>query len=229
MSIWTMGDLHLSFGTDKPMDSFPGWRDYVSRIENGWKTVVKEEDTVVIPGDFSWGIDFNEALPDFQFVENLPGKKLILKGNHDYWWATRRKIESFLEENGLKSFEIIHNNSVLCENTAICGTRGWVFMPNEEHDYKISAREALRLEASLADSMKYPDAEKIVFLHYPPVYANEVVPNIFDVLKKYGVKKVFYGHLHGVAKSLANEGEYMGIDFRLVSADNLKFNLLKIK
>lgn len=229
MSIWTMGDLHLSFGTDKPMDSFPGWQDYVGRIEESWKKNVKEEDTVVIPGDFSWGIDFEEALPDFKFVEELPGKKLLLKGNHDYWWATRHKIESFLDENGLKTFGIIHNNSVLCENTAICGTRGWVFMPNEAHDNKISAREALRLDMSLADSEKYPEAEKIVFLHYPPVYANEIVPNIIDVLKKYEVKKVYYGHLHGASRSMATEGNYMGINFKLVSADNLDFSLLKIK
>lgn len=229
MAIWAIADLHLSFGTDKPMDEFGGWQDYVSRIEENWKNSIKPEDTVIIPGDFSWGIDFNEALPDFQFIEALPGQKILLKGNHDYWWNTRSKIEKFFSENGLKTFKILHNSSILCEGTAICGTRGWVFMPNETHDIKISKREAMRLELSIKDSEQFGEVEKIVFLHYPPVYANEMVPNIIDVLKKYDVKKVYYGHLHGASKSLATEGNYMGIDFRLISADNLKFAPIKIK
>lgn len=229
MAIWTMADLHLSLGTDKPMDDFYGWRDYVRRIEESWLESVAPEDTVVIPGDFSWGIDFEHALPDFQFINSLPGKKLIMKGNHDYWWTTRTKLEKFFEENGLTTVDILHNNSVLCENTALCGTRGWVFMPNEAHDVKISAREAARLELSLADSERFPEAEKIVFLHYPPVYGNELVPNIFDVLIKHNVKKVYYGHIHGAARSIANEGEYMGINFKLVSADHLGFKLYRVK
>lgn len=229
MAIWAMADLHLSLGTDKPMDNFRGWYDYVNRIEQSWRESVKPEDTVVIPGDFSWGIDLEEALPDFRFIENLPGKKLIMKGNHDYWWTTRAKTEKFFKEKGLKTIEILHNNSVLCEGKALCGTRGWVFMPNEPHDLKISAREAARLELSLQDSMHFPDAEKVVFLHYPPVYANEIVPNIFDVLYKYKVKRVYYGHIHGAARSAANEGEYMGINFKLISADNLGFKLFPIE
>ena len=229
MAIWTMADLHLSLGTDKPMDDFYGWKDYVHRIEASWNESVGPEDTVVIPGDFSWGIDFEHALPDFKFIDSLPGKKIIMKGNHDYWWSTRTKAEKFFKENGLTTVDILHNNSVLCENTALCGTRGWVFMPNEAHDLKISAREAARLELSLADSERFPEAEKIVFLHYPPVYGNELVPNILDVLFKYKVKKVYYGHLHGVARSIANEGEFMGINFKLVSADHLNFKLWRIK
>ena len=229
MAIWTMADLHLSLGTDKPMDDFYGWKDYVHRIEASWNESVGPEDTVVIPGDFSWGIDFEHALPDFKFIDSLPGKKIIMKGNHDYWWSTRTKAEKFFKENGLTTVDILHNNSVLCENTALCGTRGWVFMPNEAHDLKISAREAARLELSLADSERFPEAEKIVFLHYPPVYGNELVPNILDVLFKYKVKKVYYGHLHGAARSIANEGEFMGINFKLVSADHLNFKLWRIK
>ena len=205
MAIWAMADLHLSLGTDKPMDNFRGWYDYVNRIEQSWRESVKPEDTVVIPGDFSWGIDLEEALPDFQFIEALPGKKLVMKGNHDYWWTTRTKAEKFFTE------------------------KGWVFMPNEAHDLKISAREAARLELSLKDSLQYPDAEKIVFLHYPPVYANEMVPNIFDVLYKYGVKRVYYGHIHGAARGAVNEGEYMGINFKLISADHLGFKLFPIE
>lgn len=229
MAIWTMADLHLSLGSDKPMDDFYGWKDYVHRIEASWSESVGPEDTVVIPGDFSWGIDFEHALPDFAFINALPGKKIIMKGNHDYWWSTRTKAEKFFKENGLTTVEILHNNSVLCENTALCGTRGWVFMPNEAHDLKISAREAARLELSLSDSERFPMAEKIVFLHYPPVYGNEIVPNIFDILFKYKVKRVYYGHLHGAARSIANEGEFMGINFKLVSADHLNFKLWRVK
>lgn len=125
MAIWAMADLHLSLGTDKPMDNFRGWYDYVNRIEQSWRESVKPEDTVVIPGDFSWGIDLEEALPDFQFIEALPGKKLVMKGNHDYWWTTRTKAEKFFTEKGLKTIGILHNNSVLCEGKALCGTRGW--------------------------------------------------------------------------------------------------------
>ena len=229
MSVWVMADLHLSFGTNKPMDNFFGWKDYVSKIEASWKEQIKPEDTVVIPGDFSWGLGFDEALPDFKFVDALPGRKIVMKGNHDYWWTTRTKAEKFFKENGITTFEILHNNSVLAEDLALCGTRGWVFMPNEEHDHKISEREALRLRLSLEDSKRFPDAEKIVFLHYPPVYANEMVPNIISVLKEYGIRKVYYGHLHGASRSLANEGEYMGIEFKLISAAHLGFKFWKIK
>ncbi len=230
MSIWVMADLHLSFGTDKPMDGFFGWQDYVSKIETNWKEQIAPEDTVIIPGDFSWGLGFDQALPDFQFIEALPGRKIVMKGNHDYWWSTRHKAEKFFAENGIKSVEILHNNALLAENIALCGTRGWVFMPNEQHDVKISAREAQRLELSIKDANeKFPDAEKIVFLHYPPVYANEMVPNIISVLKEYGIKKVYYGHLHGGSRSLANEGNYMGIEFKLISADHLGFKFWKIQ
>lgn len=229
MSVWAIADLHLSFGTDKPMDIFHGWEGYTDKVKENWLSKVKENDTVIIPGDFSWGIDFEHALPDFRFIDNLPGRKIILKGNHDYWWGTRSKIESFFKKENIKTIEILHNNSYCVEDIAICGTRGWVFMPNEQHDLKISAREALRLSMSIEDSLQYNCKETYVFLHYPPVYANEMVPNIIDVLKKYNIKKVFYGHLHGASKSMANEGDYMGIDFKLVSADHLGFDLFKIK
>lgn len=230
MSIWVMADLHLSFGTDKPMDGFYGWKDYISKIETNWKEQISNEDTVIIPGDFSWGLGFEQALPDFEFIEKLPGRKILMKGNHDYWWTTRTKTEKFFYDHNLKSIEILHNNSIYAEGLALCGTRGWVFMPNEQHDVKISAREALRLKLSIEDANnKYPNAEKVVFLHYPPVYANEMVPNIISVLKENEIKSVYYGHLHGSSRSLANEGEYMGIQFRLVSADHLKFKFWKIK
>lgn len=230
MSIYAIADLHLSLNADKPMDAFGGWEGYVDKIKKSWEETVSLEDTVVIPGDISWSMDINDALDDFRFIDSLPGRKIILKGNHDYWWCTLVKIRKFLDDNKLDTIEVLHNNSYLAEGKAICGTRGWVFMPNEAHDLKISAREALRLEFSLKDAEeRFPEAEKIVFLHYPPVYANEMVPNIMDVLKKYDVRRVYYGHLHGNSRSLANEGDYMGIDFRLISADHLNFGLYKIQ
>ena len=228
MALYATADLHLSESVGKPMDKFGvQWHDHVRKIKENW--CLNEDDTCVIAGDTSWAINLEEVEADMRLIHGLPGKKIILKGNHDYWWTTRTKAEKFFTEKGLKTIGILHNNSVLCEGKALCGTRGWVFMPNEAHDLKISAREAARLELSLKASLQYPDAEKIVFLHYPPVYANEMVPNIFDVLYKYGVKRVYYGHIHGAARGAVNEGEYMGINFKLISADHLGFKLFPIE
>ena len=229
MALFAIGDLHLSLGTNKPMDLFYGWDDYVARLEQNWRATVGERDTVVIPGDFSWGVSMEEALPDFRFLEALPGRKLLLKGNHDYWWDTRHKMEAFFEERGLTTIGLLHNSADTADGMILCGTRGWIFMPNEEHDLKISAREALRLELSLQDAERFGKGEKIVFLHYPPVYANEIVPNMMDMLLKYGVKRVYYGHIHGAARGMANEGDYMGIAFKLISADHLRFTPWRIE
>ncbi len=224
MSVYAMGDLHLSLGGNKPMDGFSGWRGYVPKIESNWKSVVSEEDTVVIPGDFSWGTSFEEAEPDFRFLESLPGKKLLVKGNHDYWWSTRAKTEKFFAENGLSSVDILHNRAVLCGKLALCGTRGWVFGPEAPEDMKLSQREALRLEASLADAERYGDGvERVAFLHYPPAFAGELAPKMYDIMRKYGVRRCYYGHLHGPARSLAVEGKFLDMEFKLVSADHLDF------
>lgn len=224
MSIYTIADLHLSFGTNKPMDDFYGWRGYVDKIRENWVNNIHYEDTVVIPGDFSWGMNFEEALPDFCFLNSLPGDKIILKGNHDYWWSTRSKMDKFIESNNLSTIRILHNNSFLVSNKAICGTRGWIFGAEGEDDVKVSAREALRLEASLKDSLRFGEGvERIVFLHYPPVFANELMPRFIDIMRKYEVLRCFYGHLHGNAKSLAVTGEYCGINFNLISSDSIDF------
>ncbi|MEG1993906.1 MAG: metallophosphoesterase, partial [Oscillospiraceae bacterium] len=174
MALYAIGDTHLSLSCDKPMDIFGGWDGYVEKLKENWQNVVKQEDTVVIPGDISWGMSLNDSLKDFEFIHKLNGKKLILKGNHDYWWSTKNKMDKFLLENGLTSIKIIHNNSEFAEGVNICGTRGWIFEKGEAFDQKILAREAGRLEASIKDAQKsHPEAPIIVFLHYPPIYCNE--------------------------------------------------------
>lgn len=227
MALYTMGDLHLPFGVNKPMDIFGGWDNYVERIRENWTDNICEADTVVIPGDISWAMDLEQALPDFRFIEALPGKKIISKGNHDYWWTTLAKINSFFEKYGLESISILHNNHFAYENYGICGTRGWINDSSEPADAKVLAREAGRLETSVA-SAEAAGLEPIVFLHYPPIYGNEYNYDILDVLYKHGIKQCFYGHIHGSGHRFAVNGERDGIDFRLISGDYIQFFPYKI-
>lgn len=230
MSLYCISDPHLSLSCDKPMDVFGDrWQDYVQKLETNWKECVKEEDTVVIPGDISWGMNLNQSLADFAFINSLPGKeKIILKGNHDYFWTSRIKMETFFEENSLNTLKILHNNFFpYDENYGICGSRGWINENGKAQDKKILDREALRLEASIKPCVE-SGREPLVFLHYPPIYAETVCNEIFDVIKRYGVKKVFYGHIHGLSYRYAIDGIYDGIDFRLVSCDYLEFKPVKI-
>lgn len=227
MSLYVIGDLHLSFGCDKQMDVFGGrWENYTDKLLAGFSTV-KEEDTTVIAGDLSWGMNFADAKEDFLFIHRLPGKKIILKGNHDYWWTTVRQAKRFFEENGIDSIEILNNNCFFYEDYAICGTRGWFYEEErgEAHDRKIMARELLRLETSLKAA---GDKEKLVFLHYPPKLLNYECTEIIDILEKYNVRRCWYGHLHSGGRSLAFEGEYRNIRFRLISADHIMFIPQKI-
>ncbi len=226
MSIYAIADTHLSFGTNKPMDSFPGWNDYVSRIENNWKKLVTDNDTVVIAGDISWAMNFDELYDDFKFLNDLPGTKIILKGNHDYWWNTVTKLNTFIENNSFDSLKILNNNSYDVEGVSICGSRGWMFESEEEHDELILAREVGRLKLSLTDAK---NDEIIAFLHYPPVTVDTKCMQIIDALKEYNVKKCYYGHLHGSAARLALNDNVEGIDFQLVSCDKLGFMPLLIK
>lgn len=220
MSIFAIADTHLSFGTDKPMDSFPGWNDYVGRIEKNWNKLVTDDDTVVIAGDISWAMDFDRLVADFEFINNLKGKKIILKGNHDYWWNTAKKMNEFIEQHGFDTIKILSNNSYSVENISICGSRGWLFDINDEHDEKVLNREVGRLKMSL-DSAECD--EKIVFLHYPPITTDSKCDEILDLLKQYGIKKCYYGHLHGIAAKMAIDDTVDGIEFRLVSCDRLGF------
>ncbi|MCD7823768.1 MAG: metallophosphoesterase [Oscillospiraceae bacterium] len=227
MSLFVIADLHLSLASDKPMDIFGGWNNYVERLERNWQNVVRPEDTVVIPGDISWAMDLEEALEDFKFISKLNGNKIILKGNHDYWWSTKTKADRFLAENGIKNISFLHNNHYRYEEFGICGTRGWINDGSEPADAKVIAREAGRLSLSIQGAID-EGLIPVVFLHYPPVYAEVENPDILEVLKRYDVKLCFYGHLHGRSHGLAINGDKYGINFRLISSDYLQFMPLNV-
>lgn len=220
MSIYAIADTHLSFGTNKPMDSFPGWNDYVERIEKNWNKLVTCDDTVVIAGDISWAMNFDELKADFDFLNKLNGTKIISKGNHDYWWNTASKMNKFIEENHFDTIKILHNNSYSVGDISICGSRGWLYDSEDDHDTLVLDREIGRIKLSL-DSAE--NENKILFLHYPPVTTDSKCEKIIDVLNEYGIKKCYYGHLHGVAAKLAIDDVVDGIEFRLISCDRLGF------
>jgi len=223
MSVFVIADLHLSLGTDKPMDIFRGWDGYEKRLEENWRKLITDNDTVVIPGDISWAMKLSDTFEDFRFINGLPGRKLFLKGNHDYWWDTRRKMEMYLKENGFDTIEIVFNSAYAAEGYAICGTRGWFYDAETDSDKKVLSREVGRLRTSLNEALK-TGLEPVVFLHYPPVFGNQRCDDILSVLKEYGIKKCYYGHLHGTnAARKAVTGDFEGIKFRLISSDYLKF------
>ncbi len=223
MPLYALGDLHLSLGEDKPMDIFSGWNDYVERLEKNWRKLITGNDTVVVAGDISWAMKLEETLVDFKFIDSLPGKKLFLKGNHDYWWSTKRKMDAFLQENHLDSISILFNNAYLADGYAVCGTRGWFLENDTPEDIKVLNREVGRLRMSIEEAKKL-GGELVVFLHYPPYYRGLECKEIMDVLLEYGIKKCYYGHIHGKKNfRLAYEGEYKGVDFRLISCDKVEF------
>lgn len=228
MSLFVIGDTHLSLSTDKPMDIFGGWKNYMQRLEENWRSVVQPQDTVIIPGDVSWGMSLEQAKEDFLFLHRLPGKKILMKGNHDYWWTTRAKMESFLGENGLDSLSILHNNAVSVEGLSLCGSRGWMFEQGQEHDKKIINREAGRIRASLQDAQRFGEQEKVLFLHYPPVFMQDSIPEFFEVMNQYGVRRCYYGHIHSQGCRFAFQGEWCGVHLEMVSADYLRFMPKKI-
>ncbi|MGN0667193.1 MAG: metallophosphoesterase [Huintestinicola sp.] len=227
MSLFVIGDTHLSLAVNKPMDVFGGWDNYVERLRENWQNTVSDEDTVVIPGDISWAMNFNEALPDFRFLNELSGRKIILKGNHDYWWNTMAKMNRFLQENNFDTISILHNNHYTYGKFGICGTRGWINDNSEPADAKVLAREAIRLEASICSAEK-EGLIPLVFLHYPPIYANSYNYDILDVMYKHNITRCFYGHVHGKAFRYAVCGERDGIDFKLISSDYMQFCPYKI-
>ncbi|MCL2055075.1 MAG: metallophosphoesterase [Oscillospiraceae bacterium] len=221
--LFVIADLHLSLSVNKPMDIFGGWDDYMERLKKSWKEKVSSEDTVVIPGDISWAMNFEQARADFELLNQLPGLKIILKGNHDYWWSTVSKINKFLAENGFNSIKILHNNHYAYGEYGICGTRGWINETEEPADAKVLAREVGRLEASVSSAVK-KGLTPIVFLHYPPAYGGEYNRGIMEVLHRYHVKQCFYGHLHGAnSHKKALRGEHDGINFELIASDYVQF------
>ena len=233
VSILTISDLHLALGIDKPMDIFgDGWKNYMQRLKENWNLTVSQDDTVVIGGDISWATYLDEAYKDFEYLENLNGRKIILKGNHDYWWESITKLEGYVQKNGFCSISFLHNKAISVENKAICGTRGWIDKSNDnfkEDDLKIYNRELMRLDMSLSEADKFACDEKIAFLHYPPVTKNlEINEDYLDILKKHSVKRCFYGHIHSKAAKKAVEGEFDGIEFKLVSADYMGFMPYKL-
>lgn len=226
MSLFAIADTHLSFGTNKPMDTFGGWENYTERLEKNWNNLIADNDYVIIAGDISWAMSFNELKADFDFINRLNGRKIILKGNHDYWWNTVKKMNEFLDENGFKTISFLYNNSFDFNGFSVCGSRGWLFDSEDAQDEKVLNREVMRLKMSL-DSANCD--EKIVFLHYPPVTTNEKCDEILELLKQYGIKKCYYGHLHGVAAKYAIDDRVEDIDFKLISADRLNFTPYLIK
>jgi hypothetical protein len=226
MALFVVGDLHLSLGASKPMDIFPGWEGYVQRLETNWRKLITPQDTVVLAGDTSWAMRLTDTRKDFAFIQELPGQKLILKGNHDYWWTTANKMNQYLAAEGFNTLHLLHNNSYSVEGYAICGTRGWLFDVDEPHDEKVMRREIGRLRMSLDAAEE--GLEKLVFLHYPPVYVNVSSPEIVATLKEYDIKRCFYGHLHGNAIRFAVQGDNEGIRYKLISADGLHFCPYKI-
>ena len=227
MSLFAIGDFHLSLNSEKPMDVFGDrWANHTEKLIQGFSEV-RDDDTTVICGDLSWGMSLEECRDDFAFVDSLPGRKIILKGNHDYYWTTVSKMKRFFSDNGFDSLEILHNNSFEYGDVSICGTRGWFeeFPSAETHDRMIVMREACRLRASLESA---GDREKIVFLHYPPVNGSYRCNEILDLLKEFEVRLCLYGHLHGKSCAGAFSGWSGGTEFRLVSADYLDFKPVKL-
>lgn len=227
MSLYVIGDLHLTFSDpSKTMEVFPGWENYQERIEKNWLETVKPEDTVVIAGDLSWGMSLQQAEPDFRFINGLPGRKLILKGNHDYWWVTKKKMETFFAENGFDTLDIIHNNHYAYENYGICGTRGWVNGTDgsrDVQDEKVLKREVQRLETSIKSAVE-AGLEPLVFMHYPPIFASNFNYDILEILYRYNIKECYYGHIHGrSAHELCVKNTYDGVNFHLISGDYIHF------
>ena len=234
MSIYVIADLHLSFEKEKPMSIFgDNWKEHANKIKNNWEKKVTNNDYIILPGDFSWAMNLKETYKDFKYLNNLPGKKILLKGNHDYWWTTLKNMRKFIKENKFDNIDFLHNNSYLVENKIIVGTRGWNIL-DTENSKKMIKRECNRLELSLKDGLEKYGQEKeiLLFMHYPPITQGLLINNekgdFVNIMKQYKIKKCYYGHLHGQSHKDTIEGMVEGIEFKLVSADYLDFDLLKL-
>ena len=222
MALYAMGDLHLSLNSNKSMEVFgSAWENYTERIHASLSRL-KAEDVLVLAWDTSWGMTLEESTEDFRFLEQFPCQKYLIKGNHDYWWATAAKFRTFCEKNGFHTLSLLHNNCAFYGDHAICGTRGWFYeeAKGEAHDRKIMLREVGRLEASLKAA---GDKTKLVFLHYPPKYLGYECPEILALLDAYHVPLCCYGHIHSRGCRSAFQGMYHDTEFRLLSADYISF------
>ena len=227
MALYAIGDLHLCLGAPKPMDIFGGnWTGYMDKLKEGM-SVITAEDTTVLMGDLSWALDLPSSAADFAWINEIPGRKIILKGNHDYWWSTAAKFNKFCQEHAFENLNLLNNNCFEYGDYAICGTRGWFFEEERsgQHDEKVFKRELIRLEASLKAAW---EKQKLVFLHYPPRYKGYECPEILALLEKYEVRRCFYGHLHGGSHKLAMEGLWDNVDFKLCAADYIGFKPFKV-
>ena len=238
MAVYTISDLHLSINqkTNKSMEVFGSrWKHYIERIESNWRRLVEPSDTVIIPGDISWAMTLEEAVEDFAFLDALPGTKIIGKGNHDYWWATLSKASAFFEKHGYHTLKLLHNNAFVAEDFVICGSRGWFSdetvgtIPQGTDYQKIVSRESIRLRISLEQAETLaPEKEKLVFLHFPPVFRDFCCCEIVSVLKEFHIQRCFYGHIHGVY-DVPGAFTHDGIRFTMVSADFREFVPLHIE
>jgi len=232
MSIYAISDLHLALSIDKPMDVFGArWSNYMERLKVSWQEIISEDDYVIIPGDISWATYIEHATSDFQFIENLPGKKIISKGNHDYWWTTLSKLEKFRSGNNFSTISFMHNNSFKLNNSVLCGTRGWKCPGDEDfsgEDRKIYNRELQRLELSLK-SVDKDCTDIIVAMHYPPFSSKKEPSGFIDIMQKFNVATCIYGHLHGEGFKGDVTGNLAGINFELVSADYLSFKPVRLR
>jgi len=227
MALYVIGDLHLSLTGEKPMDVFgPSWANHTERLREAFATL-GDDDVTVLAGDSSWGMSLEGAREDFRFIDALPGKKLLLKGNHDYWWTTAAKMRRFFADNGFRSLDILHNNCFFYGDWALCGTRGWFYEEDAAgtHTGKMLAREALRLRASFEAAQGRPI---LCFLHYPPIYQGYQCPELLEVIDRYGAQRCYYGHLHGATHRRAFEGRRSRTEYSLISADYLGFVPKKI-
>lgn len=228
MSVYAISDLHLSTANPKPMDIFGGnWTNHWEKIKYDWSKRVKDNDIVLIPGDISWALTLEDALPDILEISNMPGKKILTRGNHDYWWESPSKIRKILPGD----MQIIQNDSIDIGNYNVCGTRGWILPEDDrfgDSDAKIFGRELIRLELSLSHASAFSNKDIIVMIHYPPFNEKNYNSAFLDILKKYNVKTCVYGHLHSESLKTAKEGVYNGIEFFVVSCDYLDFKLKKI-
>ncbi len=228
MSLYAISDLHLSFFKAKPMDKFGhNWKEHFSKIKSNWINTIDEDDTILISGDISWAMKLEEALPDLNWIHNLPGKKILIRGNHDYWWSSISKLNSLFDD-----MFFIQNNFTNFKDYAICGTRGWI-CPGDEYfskeDLSIFEREKIRIELSLK-SAKDSGYDKIIFLiHFPPLNDKLEKSDFIDLFEKYSVKKVIYGHLHGPFDKInIFSGFKNGIEYFLTACDFLNFSPIKI-